>query len=66
MGITFYIFLLLETLLLFLKAFHASALITYGITGIPVNYLVDANGNILAKNIGPEKLEQTLASIFKE
>jgi thiol-disulfide isomerase/thioredoxin len=42
------------------------ATITYGITGIPVNYLVDANGNILAKNIGPEKLEQTLASIFKE
>ncbi|HVU94353.1 MAG TPA: TlpA disulfide reductase family protein [Puia sp.] len=37
----------------------------YGVTTIPRNFLIDPQGNIVAKNLGGEALEQKLAEIFK-
>ncbi|RYY68578.1 MAG: AhpC/TSA family protein [Chitinophagaceae bacterium] len=37
----------------------------YGITSIPQNFLVDPNGNVVAKNLRGPALEQKLASLIK-
>lgn len=37
----------------------------YNFQGIPFNVLIDKNGNILAKNLRGEALEQKLAEVFK-
>lgn len=37
---------------------------TYGILGIPQNFLIDPNGKIIAKGLSPEKLPEELAKIF--
>ena len=38
---------------------------TFGVTGIPQNYLIDPNGIILAKNLRGPDLEKKLAEIIK-
>jgi peroxiredoxin len=37
----------------------------YGVTGIPQNFLIDPNGNIVGKNLRGEELNKKLASLFK-
>lgn len=38
---------------------------TYGVTGIPMTYLIDKNGNILAKGLRGEELEAKVAELLK-
>lgn len=44
-----------------LQGWSNAAAVRYGISGIPYNFLVDANGIIIAKNLRGEALEQALA-----
>jgi hypothetical protein len=37
----------------------------YGIRGIPFNFLIDADGIIVSKNLRGPALEQTLSSLLK-
>jgi hypothetical protein len=37
----------------------------YGVQSIPSNYLIDASGKIIAKNLRGEDLENKLSEIFK-
>jgi hypothetical protein len=37
----------------------------YNVTGIPVNYLLDKEGKIVAKDLRGEALEQKLAELIK-
>ena len=38
---------------------------TYGVTGIPSNFLIDPEGRIMAVDLRGERLEKTLSDIFK-
>ena len=38
---------------------------TYNVKKLPSNFLIDREGNIVAKNLSSDKLEQELAKIFK-
>ena len=48
-----------------LKAFSGSAAKLYGVTFIPINYLINPEGVIVAKNLRGEDLDKKLAEIFK-
>lgn len=48
-----------------LGGWRSQPAITYGIRAIPSNYLIDANGIIIGKNIRGESLSSTLQSLVK-
>jgi peroxiredoxin len=48
-----------------LKGWASDAAQLYQVNGIPMNFLLDKNGKIIAKNLRGEQLEQTLASVLK-
>lgn len=48
-----------------LQGFKSSAAQLYGIAGIPMNYLLDNEGRIVAKGLRGGDLDQTLASLVK-
>lgn len=48
-----------------LKGWDNEAAMMYGITGIPYNFLIDPDGNIVAENIRGQKLFTTLNSVLK-
>lgn len=48
-----------------LKFFNNSVAKTYGITGIPQNFLIDKNGVIVASNLRGEQLEKTLMLLIR-
>lgn len=47
-----------------LKGLHNEAAVAYSVKGIPQNYLIDPQGNIVAIDLRGEGLEEKLASIF--
>ena len=47
-----------------LKGWQNDAAKLYSVTSIPQNVLLDKNGNILARNLRGEQLEQKLAEVF--
>ncbi|MEM6686438.1 MAG: AhpC/TSA family protein [Bacteroidota bacterium] len=49
-----------------LQDFKSDAALVYGINSIPQNYLIAANGTIIARNLRGEKLTKKLAEIFTE
>ncbi len=49
-----------------LKWWHSEAAKTYGITGIPASYLIDANGIIIAKNLHGAALDLELSKHVKD
>ena|ERR1035437_2502574 len=48
-----------------LKWWYSEAAKAYGVNGIPTNWLIDANGIILAKNLRGPSLEQELSKYVK-
>jgi len=46
------------------KGWKTSSALTYNITAIPTNFLLDRNGKIIAKNIRGKDLKNKLAEIF--
>ena len=48
-----------------LEGFKTPAAFDYAVTALPDNYLVDATGKIIAKNIHGEELEVLLEELFK-
>ncbi|MCU0437326.1 MAG: AhpC/TSA family protein [Raineya sp.] len=48
-----------------LKGWDSDAAQLYQVNGIPMNFLLDKDGKIIAKNLRGEQLEQTLASVLK-
>ena len=49
-----------------LKGWENDARYSYGIQGIPANFLIDPSGKIIAKNLRGEELQSTLAKLFAE
>lgn len=49
-----------------LKFWNSEAAATYDVQGIPMNFLLDQNGIILAKGLRGEQLRQTLLSLMKQ
>lgn len=47
-----------------LKAFKSPVVMQFGIRGIPANYLVDANGKVVAMNLRQEQLDKKLAELL--
>jgi peroxiredoxin len=47
-----------------LKGHDGEAVLTYGVNGIPANYLIDKNGIILAKDLRGDDLEKKMDAIF--
>lgn len=43
-----------------LKHWNNSAVVLYGIKGIPQNVLIDPKGIVLAKNIEPEEIDDLM------
>jgi thiol-disulfide isomerase/thioredoxin len=48
-----------------LKAEHNAAKLTYGVKAIPVNFLIDPNGKIVAKSLRGNQLEKQLESLIR-
>jgi thiol-disulfide isomerase/thioredoxin len=48
-----------------LKYWSSAGAATYGVQGIPTNWLIDGNGVIVAKNLRGESLKATLAGLVK-
>jgi peroxiredoxin len=48
-----------------LKGWKSDLAQEYGIRSIPMNFLVDANGKIIAKDLRGEELEKKLLTVFK-
>lgn len=48
-----------------LKGWQSEVAAKYGVQSIPSNYLIDASGKIIAKNLRGEDLENKLSEIFK-
>jgi hypothetical protein len=48
-----------------LEGFKTPAAFDYAVTALPDNYLIDAAGKIIAKNIHGEELEVLLEELFK-
>ncbi|GAA4386094.1 TlpA disulfide reductase family protein [Hymenobacter koreensis] len=48
-----------------LKGWQSAAGQAYGVTGIPMNFLLDPQGKIIAKNLRGEQLEARLAKVLK-
>lgn len=48
-----------------LKGWKSDLAQEYGIRSIPMNFLVDANGKIIAKDLRGEELEKKLSTVFK-
>jgi hypothetical protein len=48
-----------------LKGWQASAASLYGVKGIPMNYLLDKKGIIIAKGLRGEDLEGKLAGLLR-
>ena len=46
------------------RSWSGEAVRLYGIKTIPMNFLVDANGSILAKNLSPAQLEAELSALL--
>jgi len=49
-----------------LKGWQSEAARLYGITGIPMNFLLDADGVILAKGLRDTQLDEELAKLVKK
>jgi thiol-disulfide isomerase/thioredoxin len=49
-----------------LKGWENEAAVRYGVSGIPMNYLIDENGKILAKNLRGPALEAKLRELLSE
>ncbi|RYG20663.1 MAG: AhpC/TSA family protein [Chitinophagaceae bacterium] len=47
-----------------LKGWENDARYSYGIQGIPANFLIDPSGKIIGKNLRGEELQSTLAKLF--
>lgn len=47
-----------------LKGWYTESAQKYGVTSIPANYLIDANGKIIAKNLRGPKLETVLNQLL--
>jgi hypothetical protein len=47
-----------------LKGWNNSAAVLYGVEGIPMNYLLDKNGTIVAKGLRGDDLEKKLAEFL--
>jgi thiol-disulfide isomerase/thioredoxin len=47
-----------------LKGWDNQVAALYGIKGIPMNFLLDKNGNIIAKGLSGEALEKKLAELL--
>lgn len=48
-----------------LKGWGSEGSKKYGVTGIPMNYLIDGKGNVLAKNLRGDALDQAIAKYLK-
>jgi len=48
-----------------LKGWYSSAASLYGVQSIPANYLIDAKGVIIAKNLRGQLLDQEIAKLLK-
>jgi peroxiredoxin len=49
-----------------LNGWQNSVAIRYGIRGIPMNFLLDKNGRIIAKNLRGEALQQQLTTLLRD
>ncbi len=49
-----------------LKGWENDARYSYGISGIPANFLIDPTGKIIGKNLRGEDLQNALAKVFAE
>ena len=49
-----------------LKGWNGTATTSYGIKAIPMNYLVNKDGVIIAKNLHAEQIDKLLANILKQ
>ncbi len=49
-----------------LQGWDSKGAAAYGISSIPMNYLIDGKGNIIAKNLRGDELEQTLEKFVKK
>ena len=49
-----------------LKGWENDARYSYGISGIPANFLIDPSGKIIGKNLRGEELQNTLAKLFSD
>lgn len=47
-----------------LKGFSSKAAVLYGVTAIPMNFLIDPKGKIIARNLRGEELEKKLSVVF--
>jgi thiol-disulfide isomerase/thioredoxin len=48
-----------------LRGWKNAVAVLYGVQGIPMNYLVDKDGKIMAKGLRGEDLDKTLATSLK-
>lgn len=49
-----------------LEGFETPIAINYGLNSLPINYLIDSSGKIIAVNLHGKKLEEKINSLFKE
>lgn len=49
-----------------LKGWNGPTTISYGVTAIPMNYLINMEGVIIAKNLHAEQIDVLLANILKQ
>ncbi len=49
-----------------LKGWHSAPAAKYGVRGIPVNFLIDGEGIIVAKNLRGPRLDETLERLLKK
>ena len=49
-----------------LKGWNSPATTTYGVKAIPMNYLINKDGVIIAKNLHAEQIDILLANILKQ
>lgn len=47
-----------------LKGWDNAAAVEYGVDGIPMNYLVDSEGNVVSANLRGETLEEALSKVL--
>lgn len=49
-----------------LKGFKSDIALTYGVNGIPDNFLIDQEGTIIAKTLRGNALEKKLKELFSK
>jgi hypothetical protein len=49
-----------------LKYSDSEAIKTFGLTGVPYNFLIDRNGRVIAANLRGEMLQKKLEELFSQ